>query len=269
MVITLQPSRFPTETSKVLYAGSFLRDTPFLWFQPFVTIDPQPKFMLDFKKFCAELRKNFRDPDEEQTAERQLNTVCQHGSVSSYLATFMCYTTLVQWNDEAKKACFYKGLKDDIKDKLARLPKAKSFKNLQDMAICIDSRRYEWVLAKWDQQPKAPFNAAQSDYTGTSYNNNHPNNFRCFSAVNSMPIRSTTTNTTFNKEVTVTPAVNLRAAFVPSSARITRRGRLTPEEYQRRKDHNLCLYCANKNHQVAKCPMVPSQQSNTTFPSKN
>lgn len=71
MVITLQPSRFPTETSKVLYAGSFLRDTPFLWFQPFVTIDPQPKFMLDFKKFCAELRKNFGDPDEEQTAERQ------------------------------------------------------------------------------------------------------------------------------------------------------------------------------------------------------
>ncbi|UOH79351.1 hypothetical protein LQV05_000352 [Cryptococcus neoformans] len=57
MVITLQPSRFPTETSKVLYAKSFLRNTPFLWFQPFATIDPQPKFMLDFKKFCAELVK--------------------------------------------------------------------------------------------------------------------------------------------------------------------------------------------------------------------
>ncbi|EAL17174.1 hypothetical protein CNBN1990 [Cryptococcus deneoformans B-3501A] len=222
MVITLQPSRFPTETSKVLYAGSFLRDTPFLWFQPFVTIDPQPKFMLDFKKFCAELRKNFGDPDEEQTAERQLNTVRQQGSVSSYLATFMHYATLVQWNDEAKKACFYRGLKDDIKDELARLPKAKSFKNLQDMAIRIDSRRYERVLAKRDQQPKAPFNVTRSDYTRTSYNNNRPNNFRRFSAANSMPIRSTTANTTFNKEVT--PAVNLRAAFVPSSARITRRG---------------------------------------------
>ena len=33
--------------------------------------------------------------------------------------------------------------------------------------------------------------------------------------------------------------------------------------------HNLYLYCANKNHQVAKCPMVPSQQSNITLPSKN
>ncbi|EAL23701.1 hypothetical protein CNBA3480 [Cryptococcus deneoformans B-3501A] len=81
MVITLQPSRFPTETSKVLYAGSFLRDTPFLWFQPFVTtIDPQPKFMLDFKKFCAELRKNFGDPDEEQTAERLLSANVKEGS---------------------------------------------------------------------------------------------------------------------------------------------------------------------------------------------
>ena len=135
------------------------------------------------------------------------------------------------------------------------------------MAIRIDSRRYERVLAKRDQQPKAPFNATRSDYTRTFYNNNRPNNFRRFSAANSMPIRSTTANTTFNKEVTL--AVNLRAAFVPSSARITRRGRLTPEEYQRRKDHNLCLYCADKNHQVAKCPVVPSQQSNTTLPSKN
>ena len=144
----------------------------------------------------------------------------------------MCYATLVQWNDKAKKACFDKCLKDDIKDELTRLPKAKSFKNLQDMAICIDSRRYEWVLSKRDQQPKAPFNAIRSDYTHTSYNNTCPNNFRHFSAANGTPIRFTTTNTIFNKEVT--PVVNLRAAFVPSSARIiTRHGRLTPEEYQR------------------------------------
>ncbi|UOH84924.1 hypothetical protein LQV05_001739 [Cryptococcus neoformans] len=142
----------------------------------------------------------------------------------------MWYATLIQWNDEAKKACFYKGLKDDIKDELARLPKAKSFKNLQDMAIRIDSHRYEQVLAN-------------------------------------TPIRSTTTNPTFNKEVT--PTVNLKAAFVPSSARITRRRHLTPEEYQRHKDHNLCLYCADKNHQVAKCPVVPSQQSNAILPPKN
>ena len=40
MVITLQPTRIPSEISKVLYAVSFLRDTAFFWFQPYVTIEP-------------------------------------------------------------------------------------------------------------------------------------------------------------------------------------------------------------------------------------
>ena len=59
MVITLQPSRFPSEISKVIYTGSFLRDTAFLWFQPYVTAEPQPSFMLSFKEFCKELQTTF------------------------------------------------------------------------------------------------------------------------------------------------------------------------------------------------------------------
>ena len=107
MVITLQPTRFPNKTSKVIYAGSFLRNTAFLWFQPYVTAEPQPAYMLSFKEFCKELQSTFDNPDEVATAERQLYALRQKGSVTSYLAEFMRYAVLVKLNGEAKTAHFY------------------------------------------------------------------------------------------------------------------------------------------------------------------
>lgn len=62
MVIKLQPTRFPTEASKVLYAGSFLRDIAFLWFQPFVAAEQPPQWLDSFEDFCKELHITFGDP---------------------------------------------------------------------------------------------------------------------------------------------------------------------------------------------------------------
>jgi hypothetical protein len=56
MVIELQPNRYPTERSKVLYTASFLRDTTFLWFQPNLEKDLEPEMMTSYKKFCRALR---------------------------------------------------------------------------------------------------------------------------------------------------------------------------------------------------------------------
>jgi hypothetical protein len=77
LVFKMQPSRFPDEETKVLYAGSYLRDTAFLWFQPFVTAIPSPPFMQNFNLFCTELKRSFGDPDEVATAERSLVSLRQ------------------------------------------------------------------------------------------------------------------------------------------------------------------------------------------------
>lgn len=39
LVIFGQPSRYPTERSKVVFAASFLRDAAFSWFQPYLDSD--------------------------------------------------------------------------------------------------------------------------------------------------------------------------------------------------------------------------------------
>jgi hypothetical protein len=235
MVLTLQSNRFPTELSKIFYAGSFLRDTAFLWFQPYVTVVPKPTFMLDFDLFCQELRKTFGDPDEQSTAERQLYALKQRGSVSAYMADFMRYAVLIHWNDQAKAAQFYRGLKDSVKDELARIGKPHSLKDLQEAAIRIDSRLFERYVEKGEHAPT-------TDSSQTRF----------------IPRTSTYTKT----QTVIKPAENLRAI---NPDHMTRKGKLTPAEYQRRKDNNLCLYCGKKGHSVQNCPLSTKPRTTSTY----
>lgn len=237
MVLVLQASRYPTELSKVLYTGSYLRDTALLWFQPFVTANPQPSFMRSFDLFKAELHKAFGDPDEEATAERQLYAVRQRGSATTYLAEFQRLAVLVKWNDEAKAAHFYRGLHDNIKDELSRTGKPKDLKALQEAAIRIDTRLFERRIERGDRIP----------------------------APSGPPPRSGSGIKPFNKPAGNPQPERLRAIGTISPDKLTRRGKLTPTEYQRRKDNNLCLYCGEKGHQVLKCPSAPQPGSKKTL----
>ena len=237
MVIVLQPTRFATEVAKVLYMGSYLRGTAFLWFQPYVTAEPQPGFMSDFKEFCKELRHTFGDPDEVATAERQLYALRQRGSVTSYLADFMRHAVLIKWNDEAKAAQFYRGLKDSIKDELSRIGRPSTLKGLEEAAIRIDTRLFERVVERGER----------TTVTGSSVGN--PNRFTPGSNPGSNSQRPTITKTAYTA-----PQEHFRATFPNSLERLTKRGKLTPSEYQRRRDNDLCLYCGEKGHQVVNCP---------------
>lgn len=241
MVIALQGSRFPTEQSKIFYAGSFLRDTAFLWFQPYVGAHNPPAFMESFTLFCDELRRTFGDPDEERTAERQLYALRQRGSVTNYIADFMRYSVQVRWNDEAKASQFYRGLKDTIKDEFARIGRPHSLQHLQDAAIRIDNRLYERQVERGERMPST---------NHSSLSNGPPNRF--------VP---RTTSTYVKTQTTTRPAESFRFVNQTNNNTYTRKGKLTPAEYQRRKDNNLCLYCGEQGHQVLKCPQAPSKKT--------
>ena len=241
LVLTLQSTRFPDERSKVFYAGSFLRDTAFLWFQPLVTADPQPAHMNSFKLFCQELKKTFGDPDEVGTAERQLYALRQRGSVAAYMADFMRYAVQVNWNDDAQAAQFYRGLKDSVKDELSRVGRPHTLAQLQETAIRIDTRLFERQVERGERP----------GVTNTQVSTN-----RFSSRAPFVP----RTNPTFVKSEpsTTRPFESFRMTATQAPAgRYTRNGKLTPTEYQRRKDNNLCLYCGQGGHQALKCPAAP------------
>ena len=246
MVIALQPARFPSEMTKILYAGSFLRDTAFLWFQPFVVLQPPPLFMQGFEAFCTELRKTFGDPDEVGSAERQLYLLRQRTSVSSYLADFTRLSVLVKWNSEAKAAQFYRGLKDNLKDELARGKKWESLTELQETSLRIDARLFERQIERGDR-------SAIPGYL--------PPAFRA------RPLPTVgRPRPPFDSEHSLSANLHtISPPRPPPSRTLTNRGKLTPAEYQRRKDLALCLYCGDKGHAVLNCPIASPSRRPSTF----
>jgi hypothetical protein len=148
IVFMLQPSRFPDEQTKVLYAASFLRESAFSWIQPYLEQRPPPAMLSDFELYVAELKRVFGDPDEQATSERQLTNLKQTGSAASYVSEFRRVSASLGWNDRALNYIFYKGLKDHVKDELSKADRPQDTYALMELAIRIDNRFHERRLEK-------------------------------------------------------------------------------------------------------------------------
>ena len=88
-----QPSMFPTEKTKVLYAGSPLEGPLFSWFTPLNARlsrpnEPTPPELASFEDFATALTTLYRDPHLALTAERELRALRQTRSVAQYIAQF-------------------------------------------------------------------------------------------------------------------------------------------------------------------------------------
>jgi len=231
-----QPSKFTTENSKIYYAGSYLREQAYSWFQPLLTAAqdpnrPNPEEFESFETFATALSAIYGDPDLEASAERQLNTLVQGGSVAQYNAEFQRLRQYVKWDESALKNRFYLGLKDGIKDWLATQERSTTLKDLIDKATRHDARKYERFQEKKNPsappprspnaQPKAPQpQIAEVPSTG-------------------LKVPSHTTDGTVPMEIG------------------TRR--LTEAERERRRVNNLCYYCGEPGHTSFNCTKKPKR----------
>jgi len=88
---TLQPDDFTSNTNKIMFAVSLLRDSAFDWFEPNLRkedSDSPPAIVINYKTFIASLESTFSDIDAKATAERQLRSLHQTTSASSYSISF-------------------------------------------------------------------------------------------------------------------------------------------------------------------------------------
>lgn len=191
-------------------------------------MDPQPVFMNDFKLFCKELNKVFGDPNEKSTATRQLYALRQRGSATSYLAEFRRFSIVLDWDDAALAAQFYRGLKDTIKDELARTGKPDELEKLIDVAIRIDTHLFERSVEKGTSTVPSPRFSTPS------------------------PLFNRNTPAAYDQKPSVTPSPSEH--FIRAAQTFQRTGRLTPDKYTYRMEKKLCLYCASDKHMVRHCP---------------
>ena len=252
-----RPELFPNESQKVLFASGYLDGAAFNWFQPLLnqyaeatvgSSEVPPEFET-FAQFAKSLEETFGDPDIVRSKERELGNLHQTTSVASYLAEFNRIKGFIKWNDEALASQFYKGLKSGVKDGLVyENPAPATLAQLSSAALRIDSRQFERLLER-----KLESTASQSTRGAR-----HPS-----TSPFAQPQR-------FINSVTASPAPRPPPAPTPVSDGSTPmeldfsqsypsrfRAPLGNEEKQRRRELNLCLYCASDKHRVSTCPLAP------------
>jgi len=253
-----RPELFPNEPQKVLFASGYLDGAAFNWFQPVLNQYAEatvgnsevPLEFETFTQFAKSLEETFGDPDIVRSKERELGNLHQTTSVASYLAEFSRIKGFVKWNDEALASQFYKGLKSGVKDGLVyENPAPTTLAQLSSAALRIDSRQFERLLER-----KLESSTPSQSTRGARHPSNSPF---------AQPQR-------FINSVTASPAPRPPPAPTPASDGSTPmeldfsqsypsrfRAPLGNEEKQRRRELNLCLYCASDKHRVSTCPLAP------------
>ena len=123
--------RFPTNEHKVLFASTYLRGPAFEWFNSFLTnfLNNEPdkrdndtvEVTQNYLNFKNKLRQVFSDFDKEHLTERRMQSLQQTGSAANYASKFQQLAAQTQWRAVPLVAQFYKGLKDRVKDNVARV----------------------------------------------------------------------------------------------------------------------------------------------------
>ena len=223
---------FSSDQERIGWAISFLTDKAARWSIPYQLVLLNPDMtsgtavydprVATWAAFKQELQTAFMDPDQERVAERGMEKLRQTGSCSEYIASFRNFMVYMKWNDSAYKVQFRRGLKEDVKDELAKVDPPTGLADYMALAQKIDDRLWERRQEK------------RSDST-TSKPAPKISTF-----VPRTPPTPTTTTTT-----TITPTINPQ--YIPMDLS-SGRGRLTPEEREKRFKNNLCLYCGQAGH---------------------
>ena len=160
--------RFPTNKHKVLFASTYLRGPAFKWFNSFLTdfLNNEPdkrdddtiKVTQNYSNFKNKLRQVFGNFDKKHLAERRMQSLQQTGSAADYASKFQQLAAQTQWGAVPLVAQFYKGLKDRVKDNVARVNQPSQLQSMITLAIRIDDRQYERELER-----KSTYNFGKKD----------------------------------------------------------------------------------------------------------
>ncbi len=252
MVFTIQDVNYPTETSKVNFAATFLRDSAQKWYRKARHTNSPPPWAADFELFHKELQLIFGDPDPRGTAALHLTNLKQTRSALEYANEFRQHATEVDSSQYDLNNLFYANLKSSVKDDVYDIDKNQPLESYIKQVILADKRVYTREKEKRKESGNNSSNnrnTAIRPASNISLPNRRPPStpFPPTSSSNSVPVPMDLDT------LQATPA-RPRRSF----------GKLTQGQRDYRRDNNLCLYCGLVGHQVSNCPSLNRNKPNTT-----
>ncbi|KNZ63889.1 uncharacterized protein VP01_10888g1, partial [Puccinia sorghi] len=107
------PDQFPTDSSKVAFAVSFMKDYAASWSQLYLMRVFNAKGVV-FDKFLDDFRCHFFDHNCQPYAEVSLQSLLQTGTVLAYTQEFNSHACTVGWANTPLMSLYQHGLKKNV-----------------------------------------------------------------------------------------------------------------------------------------------------------
>jgi hypothetical protein len=148
----------PRDADKIEVAARNMKGDPAMWMQPYLEkhlIGDTPlgsdarEIFRSWDSFENYMKKMYGGIDEQARAVREMESLKQTGSAQKYTTRFKQLQALVEYEEEGPLLRhYYNGLKEFIKDELARQPKPTTLNRMITLVNEIDERAYERTLEK-------------------------------------------------------------------------------------------------------------------------
>ncbi|KAI0990893.1 hypothetical protein K3495_g17294, partial [Podosphaera aphanis] len=94
------PTAFPTEESRIIFAETYLTGIAYSWFEPHVDSTTGKISYSTYEEFMEALGAAFDDLDSYATAERDLEAARQAGSCAAYYAQMVSIFSRLGWKED-------------------------------------------------------------------------------------------------------------------------------------------------------------------------
>ena len=215
----LEGDAFRSDQERIAQAYLLMSGPAAQWLEPYIESPTRdPTLVTDFTNFETKFKARFCPVDRLPQARAKLLN-CKQGkrTVSDFANDFMTHAAVLSWADNVLLPLFLEGLNQDIR--LLLIGKIEETSTLQmsiDIAIKLDNL-VRLVSSSTKNVPAHPFPRAPKPWNPTPV----------------VPVGGPV-------------PMELDAMGVV-------RGRLTPQERERRRTGNLCMYCGNSGHYADRC----------------
>lgn len=247
---SVDPETYLEGYSKVGYAVSLLRGPAGRLVTSARMDDNQREMLEDWDLFKSFLRGNFGDPDERNTARRELTTLRQLGPASSYFSEVMRLSSILGWTTPQAQEILLpqveQGLKKELREEIVRQNKVfRTIAELREFAVGVDNR-----LFAFRREERPPVNRAGSTRSG---------------GATPAPARTTPYSPGAVRPVAGGQSVVIQGlpTGIPPRYINGEWRRLTRDEYNARKNSRNCFMCGEAGHRAADCDKKPPGGSTT------
>ena len=239
-------SAYSDDEAKVTFALSYLRGLALDYFEPALSnSDSDPDWLEDWSAFTQVLRTQFGPIDPTADAEDGLDNLKMRDNqrIIKYNVDFNRFAIQTGWDDSVLRHRYYSGLAERIKDVIGQVGKPSTLTELKTLAHSIDARHWERLREK-SRSDKSNQSNNKSDKKPQSSGSQTP------SQSNKPQQNKQGSSSSSNDKSNKSSGNSAKSAI---SDGLTKDGKLTQQERQRRMDSNLCLYCGGVGHKADVC----------------